>query len=314
VRAPVTLGPEGLPADLCAGVVWAVMRRIAFIALACAACLSCASGHREPFTSAAAAVRDLAAFETDLRAAAAGGLGVSVTEAGSVSWERFESPMWVVSVDRPGALKRALVVAGIHGNEPAGASWAVELVRQLATDPSVLPDVSFDILPLLNPWGWTRDIRYDRDGRDINRDFATFATQEAHLFRDFVRGRRYDFAIDHHEDGSAKGFYVYQYADRDTRPTRRLIDRVRDLGFPIEQDVSFVILRTRDGLIRAPRWGLWYMKASRRLSLTNWLRLEGIPRVFTVETPTSLPIADRIGLHRAAFASLAADVLQGGAR
>ena len=113
---------------------------------------------------------------------------------------------------------------------------------------------------------------------------------------------------------SATGFYVYQYADRDTGPARRLIDRVRSLGFPIEQGVRFVILRTRDGLIRAPRWGLWYMKASRQLSLANWLRLEGVPKVFTVETPTSLPMADRIALHHTAFASLAVDVLQGDSR
>jgi hypothetical protein len=290
------------------------MKRIAAIVIACAACLSCARGHREPFTRAAPAVRDLAAFETDLRAAAAGGAGVSVTEAGIVSWEGFEYPIWVVHVDRPGAAKRALVVAGIHGNEPAGAGWTVELVRLLANDPSAFPEVSFDIVPLLNPWGWSRDVRYDFDGRDINRDFTRFASQEARVFRDLVTGRRYNFAIDHHEDRFASGFYVYQYADRDTGPARRLIDRVRSLGFPIEQDASFVILRTRDGLIRASRWGLWYMKASGKLSLTNWLRLEGTPKVFTVETPAVLPMTDRIGLHRAAFTSLAVDVLQGGTR
>jgi len=203
---------------------------------------------------------------------------------------------------------------GRTGNEPAGPACALELVRLLAADPSAYPDVSFDIVPLMNPWGWSRDVRHDRDGRDINRDFATYATQEARLFRDLVAGRRYDFSIDHHEDPSAKGFYVYQYADRDTVPTRALIDRVRGLGFPIEQDVSMVILRTKDGLIRAPRWGLWYMKASRQLSMTNWLRLAGIPRVFTVETPTALPIDDRVRLHRTAFASLAIDVLPGGSR
>jgi len=290
------------------------MKRLAVAVIACLCCLSCASGHREPFTGTEPVVRDLAAFETELRAAAAGGVGVSLAEAGRVAWDGFESPIWVVRVERPGAAKRALVAAGIHGNEPAGPAWAVELVRLLAADPSAFPEISFDIVPLLNPWGWSRDTRYDRDGHDVNRDFAEFASQEARVFRDLAAGRRYDFAIDHHEDRSAKGFYVYQYADRDTRPTRRLIDRVRGLGFPIEQDTSFVILRTRDGLIRAPRWGLWYMKASRRLSLTNWLRLEGIPKVFTVETPTALPMADRVGLHRTAFTSLAVDVLQGGSR
>ncbi len=58
----------------------------------------------------------------------------------------------------------------------------------LAADASLFPDVSFDIVPLLNPWGWSRDVRYNRDGRDINRDFATFTTQEARVFRDLVAG------------------------------------------------------------------------------------------------------------------------------
>ena len=291
------------------------MRSFSAIVVACLAFLvlvSCASGGREPFTGAEPAVRDLARFEAELRAAVAGAPGVSLAEAGRVSWEGFESAIWVVHVERPGATKRALVVAGLHGNEPAGPAWALELVRLLAVDATVYPDVSFDIVPLMNPWGWSRDVRYDRDGRDINRDFATFAAQEARLFRDLVAGRRYDLAIDHHEDPSAKGFYVYQYADRDTRPTRALIDRVRALGFPIEQDVSMVILSVKDGLIRAPRWGLWYMKASRRLSLTNWLRLAGIPKVYTVETPIALTLDDRIRLHRTAFTSLVGDVLEGG--
>ena len=75
-----------------------------------------------------------------------------------------------------------------------------------------------------------------------------------------------------------------------------------------------VILRTRDGLIEAPRWGLWYMRASRRLSMTNWLRLEGAAKVYTVETPTSLPLEDRLLLHRMAFEALLSAAAGGGSR
>jgi hypothetical protein len=285
---------------------------IAIAALSLLFLASCASGSREPYTGAEPPVRDQGQFEAELRAAIAGAAGVSLTEKGPVSGEGFSSPIWMVHVDRPGATKRALVFAGIHGNEPAGPAWALELLRRLAADTSLYADVSFDIVPLLNPWGWSRDVRYNRDGRDINRDFATFTTQEARAFRDLVEGRRYDFSIDHHEDPSAKGFYVYQYADRDTRPTRAVIAAVRDLAFPIEQDVNMVILRTRDGLIRAPRWGLWYMKATHQLGSANWVRLSGTPKVFTVETPTALTLEDRVRLHGTAFTSLVGDVLEGG--
>ena len=198
-----------------------------------------------------------------------------------------------------------------HGlNEPV---QKIGVCRHNAAVESVTEEPDrFDIVPLLNPWGWSRDVRYDRDGRDINRDFATFATQEARVFRDIVAGRRYVLAIDHHEDPSGKGFYLYQYAQRDTTATRATIDRVRRLGFAIEQDVSMVILRAKDGLIRAPRWGLWYMKATGQLSITNWLRLGGVDRVYTVETPEVLALEDRVALHRVAFASLAGDALEGG--
>jgi hypothetical protein len=285
----------------------AVVACLSLLALA-----SCASGSRDPYSGAEPAVRDLGQFEAELRAAIAGAEGVTLSETSPVAWEGFSSPIWMVHVERPGSTKRALVFAGIHGNEPAGPAWALELVRALAADASLHHDVSFDIVPLLNPWGWSRDVRYNRDGRDINRDFATFTTQEARAFRDLVEGGRYDFSIDHHEDPSGKGFYLYQYADRDTRPTRAVIAKVRDLAFPIEQDVSMVILRTRDGLIRAPRWGLWYMKATDQLGSANWVRLTGIPRVFTVETPTALALEDRVRLHRTAFTSLVGDVLEGG--
>lgn len=282
--------------------------------LALLALAACASGHREPYTGAEPAVRDLARFEAELRAAAAAAEGATVGEAGRVSSEGFSAPIWTVSIERPGATRRALVFAGIHGNEPAGPAWALELVRRLVATPADLPDVSFDVVPLLNPWGWSRDVRYNRDGIDVNRDFAEFATQEARAFRDFVAPRRYDFSIDHHEDSAATGFYVYQYAERGTGVTRAAIAKVRALGFPVEQDVSMVILRTRDGLVRAPRWGLWYMKATGQLGSANWVRLRGVPRVYTVETPGAMAIADRITMHRVAFASLAADALEGGGR
>jgi predicted deacylase len=201
-----------------------------------------------------------------------------------------------------------LLCAGIHGNEPAGTAWALQWARGLASSPEAWADTAFDVLPLMNPWGWSRDVRFSQGGRDVNRDFASFATQEAEILRGFLAGQRYDLVVDHHEDSDARGFYLYQYAMGDDAAARRVIRQARALGFPVEQEVNMVILRARDGLIRAPRWGLWYMRLTRQLSLTNWLRLAGNPRVYTVETPTALPPADRLELHRTAFTMLLEDL------
>jgi murein peptide amidase A len=283
----------------------------AVMTLCCLLAVSCANGHREPYTGVEPAVRDLAGFESDLRAAVGEAPGASLVQAGMAAGE-FDAPVWLVRIERQGASRRVLLCAGIHGNEPAGPAFALEAVRSLCADASLFPDASFDVVALLNPWGWSRDVRYDRAGIDPNRDFATFASDTARAVRQVAAGRRYDLVLDHHEDPDAKGFYLYQYADPDTRPTRGLIAKVKKMGFPVEQDVRMVILRTRDGLIEAPRWGLWYMRASRRLSMSNWLRLEGAAKVYTVETPTLLPLEDRLLLHRTAFEALVSSALSGG--
>jgi hypothetical protein len=57
---------------------------------------------------------------------------------------------------------------------------------------------------------------------------------------------------------------------------------VRHRPFGAERRVRMVILRTRDGLIDAPRWGLKYMRLTGQLSLTNYLRLEHSREVYTI--------------------------------
>ena len=63
---------------------------------------------------------------------------------------------------------KVLISAGIHGNEPAGAECALRFVEAIARTPEKYKDVAFDIIPLVNPWGWTYDIRFNRAGIDIN--------------------------------------------------------------------------------------------------------------------------------------------------
>ena len=75
------------------------------------------------------------------------------------------------------------------------------------------------------------------------------------------------------------------------------------------QDVRMVVLRTRDGLIDAPRWGLLYMRLTGQLSITNYLRLENSGEVYTIETPMHLPMKDRVRIHRRAFERIFLGVL-----
>jgi len=208
-----------------------------------------------------------------------------------------------------------LLIGGVHGNEPVGVEIMIHMVETLAENPQKYENIYFDIVPIVNPWGWSHDMRYNRDGRDINRDFEAFTSQEAMIIKEFTAGREYDLIIDHHEAGDA-GFYMYQYANPSQSVSRQVIKAVRDQGYPIEQDATFIILNTEDGLIDAPLWGLWFMKLVNQLSMTNYLRLNNSKLVYTIETPMRLSWESRLRMHKIAvdilLDSLRSDLAQGG--
>ena len=262
---------------------------------------ACASGHRAPFTVTPPIQRSLPAYELRLQTAVASSRHLSLAEIGRVSYPGFAAPLWRVLFQPDGTVKyKVLFSAGIHGNEPAGAECALRFVEALARKPERYEGIAFDIIPLVNPWGWTHDIRFNQAGIDINRDFATFDSQEANIIRDILEKDQYTIMFDLHEDPAAKGFYIYQYGLGDRHLTRQIVAAIEDLGYPVEQDVKMVILKTENGIIDAPMWGLKYMRLIGQLSITNYYRLYNSRYVFTVETPTSLPFEDRLIIQQTA--------------
>lgn len=263
--------------------------------------LSCASGHIDMFPETQPLVRDISLINARLiKAASSSQLSIDVI--GEVEYGKYKAPVWVATFTPLKETKyRVFLSGGVHGDEPAGAEIMVKTIEMVAKDPKKYEDISFDIVPIVNPWGWSHNIRFNQEGRDINRDFASFKTQESAIIKKFVEGKIYDLIIDHHEDPSSKGFYMYQYGNPDTTLSRKVIEAVRGSGYPIEQDVNMIILKTKDGLIDAPMWGLWYMKITRQLSITNYFRLHNSKDVYTVETPTILDLKDRLGIHQMAL-------------
>ncbi|HNR36669.1 MAG TPA: DUF2817 domain-containing protein [Candidatus Hydrogenedentes bacterium] len=246
-------------------------------------------------------VRDIADVESRLAAAAASGR-VVVRELGTVTYDGFAAPFWLV-VREPGeAVKRRCFLLGtIHGNEPAGVECLLRFIERLAADERLYPDTAFDIIPLANPWGWAHNRRRNGDGFDLNRDFSSCRGQETRFVRDVLDGKRHDLALDFHEDGGATGFYLYQYAEKDTAAVRALLETLRAGGTPIDRDASMAILKVRDGLIRAPMWTLRCVQLARKLSIGNYLRLFNAPRVYTIETPSRLPLEQRVRMDQTAL-------------
>ncbi len=262
---------------------------------------ACASGHQAPLTDTPPPQRNLSAYEQRLQKAVTSSRHLSLDEIGRVSYPGFEAPLWRISFRPDDTVKyKILFSAGIHGNEPAGAECALRFVESLAIAPGPYEDIAFDIIPLVNPWGWIHDIRFNQAGMDINRDFATFNSQEAKIIKQIMGADQYAMMFDLHEDPSAKGFYMYQYGLKDRQVGEQIVAVIHNMGYPVEQDVKMVVFKTQNGIIDAPMWGLKYMRLIGQLTITNYYRLYHSPYVYTVETPTSLPFEDRLIMQRTA--------------
>lgn len=63
------------------------------------------------------------------------------------------------------------LLAGIHGNEPAGIPIAQRLITYLQENTAILDDRKIIIMPIANPDGFISDQRYNANGVDLNRNF-----------------------------------------------------------------------------------------------------------------------------------------------
>ena len=265
----------------------------------------CASGHHKPFKEDIIPARDFSALEKRIQEVVSSSPYLSIKPIGRVVYGKFQAPIWCISFSpRQPASVKILINAGIHGNEPAGVYYAMELMEKLAKNQNHHRNIAIDIIPMVNPWGVTHNIRFNQTGIDVNRDFATLRSQEAKIIQKFVGQRRWDLMLDLHEDPSASGFYIYQYGQSDKITCEKIVAAVEKLGYPIEENVRMLILHTEHGVIDAPMWGLWYMRLTGQLSVANYYRLYNSPHVFTVETPTGLPVEHRLSIQRTAVEML----------
>jgi hypothetical protein len=266
--------------------------------------VSCVSGHRKPFGKIHQPARDISTLERRLRTAVDMSENLSMQTIGKVIYDDFQAPIWRIVYQPQTDTPPILVNAGIHGNEPAGVEFAIRLVEDLSHHPERYPRYPVYIIPLVNPWGWCHDIRFNRDGIDINRDLVSLKSQEGAIIRNYIQEKSFLLMLDLHEDPSARGFYLYQYAAGDKTVGQSITRKISRMGYPLEQDVHMAILKTKNGIIDAPMWGLWYMNLTRQLSLANYYRLHNSTAVFTIETPVVMDFDERLFLHKTAVEGL----------
>ena len=141
-----------------------------------------------------------------------------VVEEGRVSYLDATRPILSVSSRTPDAVKRLLVVSGIHGNEQAGIVSVPDILERFDSDGRV----ALCVLTPVNPIGAAELSRFNADGYDINRDFIQFRTEEARLVRRVFDEFQPDFVLSLHE-GPQDAAFMFANRHVDVEMAKRLL-------------------------------------------------------------------------------------------
>ena len=193
---------------------------------------------------------------------------------------------------------RVFLASGVHGTESAGVEALLRLCQELARGPRLYAEVSLDIVPVVNPWGWVHGYRYDGEGEDVNRDFSSRRTQEARIVRSFIdRNGPYDLVLDLHES-KKNGYFIYQYLPASHGLGGEYVRMLGRRGKPRENAYREGIYATVNGILSMPVSALPWVALGGRLSLEQYTRLHGTRHSYTVETPLRDAFDERVAIHR----------------
>ena len=243
-----------------------------------------------------------------------------LVKTGRITTDGGVHPLYAaVTRNYSGDLPRIILSAGIHGEEPAGVYALLEFIER-GID-RYLRHFSFLILPCLNPYGFTRSVRYGSGGADLNRAFGKAAgLPEVAAVKELLDQfpGPYRLAVDLHETDTymprgegfsvediPAGFYLYETASRG-RPVLgpSILKALSAAGYPITGRRSVYGAECRDGLISAmPPDDPDYPTLPEFNSTLDWYLLKNgcTYHSITTETPTALPLRRRIAAHKKAL-------------
>jgi murein peptide amidase A len=191
-----------------------------------------------------------------------------------------------------------LLTAGIHGEEPGSVAGAL---RWLESGESAKWGVNWVVLPCINPYGWERNQRRNPQHRDINRQFRdSRACPEAILIERLLKGQRFLFSLDLHEDVDATGYYLYELRRSPPFVGEKILAAVSKV-VPINRDaVIDGNQATGLGLIRREA-DIGTLKRRRRRPMAYHVFLHCSDHILGSETPVHFPLERRAKAHTVAL-------------
>ena len=192
-----------------------------------------------------------------------------------------------------GNQKRALISAGIHGDEPAGVETICSFLEQNIFN-SFDREWELTLLPCINPTGYELNTRENHKGKDLNRLFKIDVSCPEILFVKNTFDRPYDLDMELHEDIDTSGYYLYQ---KDLTPEpgnlgREILDSVEKVMRlnSAEEIEGMIAVRGLISRLSNPREMEWWPMAI-------YAHFEGCRHCFTLETSPEFSMQVRVEAH-----------------
>ncbi|MBC8288456.1 MAG: M14 family metallocarboxypeptidase [Nitrospinae bacterium] len=196
-----------------------------------------------------------------------------------------------------GNRRKALISAGIHGDEPGGVETICNFLENNRFE-RFSDEWELTFLPCINPHGYEYGTRENHEGKDLNRLFRQETPPPEVAFAKSILEKHYELTIELHEDFMSPGYYLYQQG------THQEDDH---LGKKILQDVKDIMPINLNGEIdgRSAQAGIM-VQESNFMSMDWWPMalyslFKGARRCLTLETATKFPIDMRVEAHSAAI-------------
>lgn len=202
-----------------------------------------------------------------------------------------------------------LTAGGFHGEEPAGPWGIIEFLE--TADAKTLLSVNHSFLPLVNPTGFERGVRFNIHGENPNRGFVAAYIDNAeeedagwtnrgpsaegkilvqHIDR-LAQLARDGFTSQHEDDGLNEGFiFINENAPMPSATATAFLDTIQKY-FPLIPDGG------KNELEGSPiKDGMWVNGMDS--SFETLMFEKGVPRTITTETPALEAARARIDCNR----------------
>ncbi len=198
-------------------------------------------------------------------------------------------PLIALTKRTAGPRPRIYLSSGVHGDEPAAPLALLELLERGMFDSRA----TWFLVPMLNPAGFTRGVRENREGIDLNRDYRNPTSAEV---RAHVRWLEYqppfDLSFCLHEDWESTGFYLYELNPLARTSLADPIIKAVGSAHPIDFASEIDGRPAQGGIIRP----LGDPATRDRWPEAIYLRAHHTSLSYTLEAPSSFPLPARVAM------------------